>query len=310
MAEICKNQIAELGQVSEIGLGTYHIFKHGAVMAHDIVTKAIDLGINFIDTSDNYNGSEDVLGRIVSSSIKREDIVIATKTGFARTQEEANMFGSRRVDASSRRIKKAVEDSLLRMGIDHIDLYQMHAYDDLTPVEEVVFTLKELQDAGKIRYAGVSNYSYDQLLHFIDAAKSIGLLCLTLQNGVNILSCKKKKPSDGLHQQYAAVELMRSSGGFVLAHSPLLKGLLTDRIAAQIKSDAYNNEDDKESAEILEKLSLFCKSNGVSMQHIAIAGLTLMPNTVPLVGPTNIDQLNDISNYSSAKDAARHLNLV
>lgn len=114
----------------------------------------VEAGGDFIDTADVYGDgdSERLLGRILADTGSREELVIATKavgvTG-----------GERRRDASRRHLLKALEDSLQRLGTDHVDLWQMHAWDRQTPIEETLATLDEAVRSGKARYAGISNYS-------------------------------------------------------------------------------------------------------------------------------------------------------
>src|SRR5690606_34291439 len=118
-----------------------------------IIDKAIDLGVNFIDTADVYAGtnSETRLGHALKG--RWNQVVLATK-GYLATGEGTNDSG-----ASRYHLRNAVENSLQRLQSDHIDLYQMHRWDENTPIEETMRTLDDLVSSGKVRYIGASNYA-------------------------------------------------------------------------------------------------------------------------------------------------------
>jgi aryl-alcohol dehydrogenase-like predicted oxidoreductase len=145
-------------KVSAIGLGTNQFGgKVDQETARSIIHAAIDLGINFIDTSDSYQGgrSEEFIGKALEG--RRASALIATKV-FNRTGEGPNDRG-----ASRYHILAGVEASLRRLNTDYIDLYQIHNWDDETPIEETLRALDDLVHAGKVRYIGASNFSAWQL---------------------------------------------------------------------------------------------------------------------------------------------------
>ena len=135
------------------------------------IEQALDLGITTFDTADVYsNGvSEEITGKLLLSRVDRDEVVIATK-----------LFGSMRPGARNasglgrKHVFDAVDASLRRLGTDHIDLFQLHAFDARTPVEETLAALDDLVRAGKIRYVGASNYSGWQLMKSLDAADRHG----------------------------------------------------------------------------------------------------------------------------------------
>lgn len=144
--------------VSAIGLGTNQFGgKVDQAGVNEIVDGALDLGLNFIDTADVYQDgrSEETLG--IALDGKWDKIVLATK-GFFPTGDGPNEKG-----ASRYHILHAVEESLRRLRSDHIDLYQMHRWDETTPIEETLRTLDDLVRSGKVRYIGASNYMAWQL---------------------------------------------------------------------------------------------------------------------------------------------------
>lgn len=145
-------------RVSVIGMGTN---RFGSVVEQNqvntIIDRAIDLGINFIDTADVYTGSESEKTLGIALNGKWDKVVLATKGYFAVGE------GTNDIGASRYHIRNAVEASLKRLQTDHIDLYQMHRWDENTPIEETMRTLDDLVSSGKVRYIGASAYASWQL---------------------------------------------------------------------------------------------------------------------------------------------------
>jgi aryl-alcohol dehydrogenase-like predicted oxidoreductase len=146
-------------EVSRIGFGCWAIGGHGYGKVDDIesiqaIQKALSLGVNFFDTADVYGfgHSEEILSRALGS--ERNKVIIATKFGVSWDQD-----GKTYKNCSSKRIVEALEGSLSRLRIDCIPLYQIHWYDGITPMDEMMETLKKYQKEGKIRYMGCSNFS-------------------------------------------------------------------------------------------------------------------------------------------------------
>ena len=145
-------------RVSPICLGTMTFgnerFGHDDAVAREIFHRYLEVGGNFLDTADAYGGgrSEELIGQFTAEAQNRDSLVIATKFNFSRRPADPNAGGN-----SRKHIMEAVEESLRRLNTDYIDLYWLHAWDTLTPVEEVVSTLDGLVRSGKIRYYGFSN---------------------------------------------------------------------------------------------------------------------------------------------------------
>ncbi|MFH8569183.1 aldo/keto reductase [Streptomyces sp. NPDC017993] len=139
-----------------------------ARQARRLVDIALDAGITMFDTADVYSAgaSEEVLGQAIKG--RRDEVIISTKAGLPMGDGPGDAGTSRT------RLIKATEDALRRLGTDHIDLFQLHAFDAATPVEEVLATLDQLVRAGKIRYTGVSNFSGWQLMKSLAAADGHG----------------------------------------------------------------------------------------------------------------------------------------
>jgi len=183
-----------------------------------VIHAFLDAGHNFIDTANVYSGtrSETIVGKAVKD--RRDAVVVATKA--------SSPLGPGPFDSGSSRkhVVKACEDSLRRLGCDYIDLYQMHRYDDLTPIEETLSTLNDLVRQGKVRYIGVSNWTASQIVE----------ACL-------IIAAKGWEPLVSLQPQYSIltrdieVEILpacRKFGLGVIPWSPLGGGMLTGKYKA------------------------------------------------------------------------------
>jgi aryl-alcohol dehydrogenase-like predicted oxidoreductase len=176
------------------------------------VDAALDAGINFFDTADIYGGakSETYLGAALGA--RRDDVVLATKFGAAYEGHEGG--------ASAAYIRRAVEDSLTRLGTDHIDLYQQHVPDQKTPVAETIGALAELVAEGKVREFGCSNFSADMLAEAEAATPAGSPGYVSVQNQYNILY---REPEDGV------LEYCERKGMAFLPYFPLASGLLSGK---------------------------------------------------------------------------------
>ncbi len=200
-------------EVSEVGIGCNTFGRYtDAEQTAAIVNHALDSGVNFFDTADVYgdrNGlSETLLGRALAG--RRGEAVIATKFGM-------EMAGDpQRRGASARWVRQACEDSLRRLGVDHIDLYQLHQPDPATPVAETVGALEELVEQGKVRQIGHSNLSGSE----IDEAAGAGTF-VSAQFNFSLLMRDAER--DGV------LDAVRRNELAVLPYYPLAAGLLTGK---------------------------------------------------------------------------------
>lgn len=161
--EYRKLGLADL-RISRIGFGCWAIGGHGYGKVDDresikAIQRALDLGINFFDTADVYGfgHSEEILSNALGS--QKNNVIIATKFGLS-WDEDGKIYKN----CSPKRILEALEGSLRRLKMDCIPLYQIHWYDDITPISEIMETLKKCQEKGKIRYIGCSNFSLELIL--------------------------------------------------------------------------------------------------------------------------------------------------
>lgn len=204
-------------QVSIVGIGCNNFGRRcDEAQTAAIVGQAIDLGVNLFDTADVYGGegrSEVFLGKALQG--RRQDVVVATKFGMKLREGPYTSRGSRRY------IVQACEESLRRLDTDYIDLYQMHAPDPTTPIDETLRALDDLVRAGKVRYIGHSNYAGWQAAEAEYAARALGTQrFISAQNEYSLLN------------RAVEAELLpacRAYGVGVLPYFPLASGLLTGK---------------------------------------------------------------------------------
>ena len=285
--------------VSEICLGTM-TFAAGEGMwkpisgveqdlADKIVKDSFDKGVNFVDTADVYtNGeSEKTLAKAISNvGIARKDMVIATKV-FGRTGPGRNDAG-----ASRGHIMDGVEQSLKRLQTDYIDLYQIHAADSVTPVEETVRALNTLVEHGKVRYIGCSNWYAWQLMQALGIAEAKNLAKMdTLQAYYSIA---------GRDLEREIVPLLKDQGTGLLVWSPLAGGLLSGKYSRENQKPADSRRSafdfplvDKERTwRILDVLRPIAKAHNTGVATIALAWVLAKPFvTSVIIGAKRIEQL-------------------
>lgn len=214
-------------KVSRIALGTWAIggWMWGGTdeqQAIAAIHRALDLGINIIDTAPVYGfgKSEEIVGKALKQYGKREEIIIATKVGIG--WENQNLYR----DSSRSRILKEIKDSLKRLQVDYIDVYQVHWPDVDHPISETADTLKELLDAGTIRAIGVSNFSQEQMEEFRKAAP-----LHVNQLPFNLFERELEK---------SVLEYCKRKGLATLGYGPLCRGLLSGKMG---KNPAFQGDD-------------------------------------------------------------------
>lgn len=281
-------------KVSEVCLGT-NMFGRVAdeAMSRAMVDAALDAGINFIDTADIYgNGlSEEYLGRAVQG--RRASLVIATKV-------RSKMGPSPNDEGLSRRhLMDGLEASLRRLNTDYVDLYQMHWYDETTPLEETLRTLDDLITQGKIRYIGVSNYEAWRLMKALwvsDAHDYARFECL--QQHYSLINREPERE---------IFPMCVDQGLAVITYSPTGGGFLTGKYRRGAPpppdSRAARNPDfarrfTEKNWAVLDRLETMAKEKGCEPQHLALAWVATHPAvTAPIVGASNVEQLKDNLKY-------------
>ncbi|MEA2540047.1 MAG: hypothetical protein QOH35_1413 [Acidobacteriaceae bacterium] len=259
-------------------------------LADQLLKRSFDAGVNFVDTADVYtNGeSEKTLAKAISNvGIVRKDIVIATKA-FGRTGPGRNDVG-----ASRGHIMDAVEASLKRLQTDYIDLYQIHAADTVTPVEETLRALDTLVSQGKVRYIGCSNWYAWQLMKALGISEAKNLAKMdTLQAYYSIA---------GRDLEREIVPLLKDQGTGLLVWSPLAGGLLSGKYSRENQKPEDSRRSsfdfpivDKERTwRILDVLRPIANEHNTGVATIALAWVLAKPFvTSVIIGAKRIDQLD------------------
>lgn len=277
-------------QVTTVGLGCNNFgLRIEADASRAVIHKALDLGINFFDTADVYGhrgGSEICLGKYLGA--RRKDIVLASKFGNA--MDEAGTLKG----ASRRYIMSAVEASLKRLKTDWIDIYQLHRFDAVTPLEETLGALNDLVKQGKIRYVGISSVAAWQLVDMQWTARHHGLAPLT--------TCEVEYSLLARDSEKALIPAMLKHGISLLPYYPLASGFLTGKYHRHApKPDDARLTKGKRYEEMfmteanwtrLEKLEIFCTRRGRTLLELAFSWLAAQPVVATVIaGATKPEQL-------------------
>jgi aryl-alcohol dehydrogenase-like predicted oxidoreductase len=253
-----------------------------------ILRRAVEGGITFFDTADVYNGgqSEVVTGRLLRKLFgMREEYVVATKV-HGRTMPGENGRG-----LSRKHILASIDASLERLGLDYVDLYQVHRWDPLTPVEETMAALDGVVKAGKARYVGASSmYAWQ----FAKAQHVATTPFVSMQNHYNLVYREEEREM---------IPQCIDQGVGVLPWSPLARGLLAgnrtrqgNRLTTRAKTDSYTDELYKPELDfaVVERAAELAGSRGVPSAQVALAWLLHRPGvTAPIVGATSLEHLED-----------------
>jgi aryl-alcohol dehydrogenase-like predicted oxidoreductase len=305
--------------VSELCLGTMTFGGDGfwkVIGAQDqseataLVAGALNAGVNFFDTANIYaNGvSEIMLGEAIRAcGLRRDEIVIATKahgrvsdvlspdaTDVEKTEAQRRN-GARNVNGQSRKhLFDAIDDSLKRLKLDHVDLYQIHGYDPLTPFEEVVEALHDIVKSGRARYVGFCNLSAWQAMKAIGIANARGL--------TRFQSAQMYYTIAGRDLEREMVPLCKDQKLAILPWSPLAGGLLSGKFARdgggpndarRIAFDFPPVNKDR-AFDCLDVMRPMAEARGVSVARIALAWLLHKPwVTSVIIGAKTQDQLHD-----------------
>ncbi|MFY9928894.1 MAG: aldo/keto reductase [Streptosporangiaceae bacterium] len=251
-----------------------------------MIHKALDAGINFIDTADRYSGgeSEEIVGQALKG--RRDDVVLATKVNGP-MGDDPNQRGN-----SRRWIIAEVENSLRRLQTDHIDLYQIHRPDPDTDIEETLSALSDLIHSGKVRVIGSSTMPASDIVEAQWVAERRGLERFrTEQPTYSILS-------RGIEAEVLPVAQRYGMG--ILVWSPLAQGMLTGRIRKGQQSDLrrtamFRHLSDENRLDAVEKIIPLADEAGLPMTHLAMAFAIAHPGvTSAIIGPRTMEQLDDL----------------
>jgi aryl-alcohol dehydrogenase-like predicted oxidoreductase len=249
-----------------------------------VIHKALDAGINFVDTADAYGDSEDVVGKALEG--RRDNVVLTTK--FSRpTGTDPNQQGT-----SRRWIVTAVENSLRRLRTDRIDLYQIHRLDPSTDIEETLSALTDLIRSGKVRAIGSSNTPASDIVEAQWVAERRGLARFhTEQPAYSILN-------RGIEREVLPVAQRHGMG--TLVWGPLGQGMLTGRVRKGQGNDLrraslFKHLKDERRIDVVEQLVPLAEEAGLPMTHLAMAFAIAHPGvTSAIIGPRTMAHLDDL----------------
>lgn len=283
--------------VSVVGLGTNnfgYLVNLDLEASRKVIDKAIEVGINFFDTSDSYGTSEDILGEVLGD--RRKNIVLATKVGSKPNHAGQKSGNSRNY------ILAEVEESLRRLRTDWIDLYQIHYPDPKTPIEETLGALDELVKSGKVRYIGCSNFSAAQLEEAHTTAHKQGRASfVSSQDEYNLLVRDIERELLPLLEKYHMSEL---------PYFPLASGLLSGKYKRgqqadgstrlgrhKALADRYLNEPNLQK---MEQLKSFAEDRGHTLLELAFAWLLAHRSVASVIaGATKPEQVEANANAAN-----------
>ena len=259
--------------------------------AEPIVRRAVEGGVTFFDTADVYSGgaSEVATGRLLPKYIARDEVVVATKVNGAMTP------GPNGRGLSRKHILSGIDASLGRLGMDYVDLYQIHRWDPHTPIEETMEALHDVVRAGKARYIGASSMYAWQFAKAQHVAEAHGWTrFVSMQNHLNLVYREEEREM---------IPLCIDQGVGVIPWSPLARGFLTGTRTREGERRTTRAETDKftdslygrdEDFDVADRLAEVARERGVAPAQLALAWLLHKPGvTAPIVGATKLDHLED-----------------
>ena len=258
--------------------------------AGPIVRAAVEAGITFFDTADVYSdgASEVVTGRLLRPLLSREELVVATKL-FSPMTPGPNGRG-----LSRKHVMAAIDASLARLEMDYVDLYQIHRFDPLTPVEETMEALHDVVQAGKARYIGASSMFAWQFAKMQHAADTHGWTrFVSMQNHYNLVYREEEREM---------IPLCHDQGIGIIPWSPLARGLLAgkrrrsgERESVRAETDTFQDElyGRPEDFDVAEQVEQLAAARGVPPAQVALAWLLPQPAVVPIVGATRESYIED-----------------
>ncbi|CAN5298783.1 L-glyceraldehyde 3-phosphate reductase [soil metagenome] len=267
----------------------------------ELVLRAIDLGITHLDLANNYGppvgAAEESVGRLLARDLApyRDELVIATKAGYRAWPGPYGEHGSRKYLLAS------LDQSLARLGLDHVDVFYSHRYDPSTPLEETLGALKTALDSGRARYVGVSSYSAVRTAQAAEIARSMGLDLTLHQPSYSMVNRWVEHP-DPAADGRSLLDVAADEGLGVVAFSPLAQGMLTGRYLNGIPADSRAARggplrQDYLSADNLAHvrgLAEIAAARGQSLAQLAIAWVLRDPRITSVVlGPRTTAQLED-----------------
>ncbi|ORM53930.1 oxidoreductase [Pantoea conspicua] len=253
-----------------------------------LIQQALNAGINFFDTANSYSdgSSEEILGRALKDFARRDEVVVATKVYFPLSNLSQGL--------SRQNILQSIDDSLQRLGMEHVDLLQIHRWDYDTPLEETLEALHDVVQSGKARYIGASSMHASQFAQALTLQKQQGWhRFVSMQDQYNLIQREEEREMHPLCLQEQIA---------VLPWSPLARGKLTrpwGETTARSSSDKvmeslYANTEENDAA-IAQRLAQVAEDKGVTRAQVALAWLLSKPAvTAPIIGASRAEQFDDL----------------
>ena len=255
-----------------------------------IIKKALDLGINFFDTANVYSlgASEEFLGRALKDMVKRDEVVVATKV-HGKMSDAPNGSG-----LSRKAILSEIDQSLKRLGMDYVDLYQIHRWDYETPIEETMEALNDVVRAGKARYIGASAMFAWQFQKALYTSEKHGWArFVSMQDHLNLIYREEEREM---------LPLCREEKIGVIPYSPMASGRLARASTAEatlrsetdkVARSKYDKTADTDQA-VIDRVGELAEKRGVLRTHVALAWqLQKSPVAAPIIGATKLSHLED-----------------
>jgi aryl-alcohol dehydrogenase-like predicted oxidoreductase len=266
-----------------------HSWSLGLDESRGIIRQALDAGITTFDTANVYSAgsSEEIVGQVLQESVRREDVVIATKV-HGRMRPGPGGAG-----LSRRSILHEIDDSLRRLRTDYVDLYQIHRFDPDVPIEETMEALHDVVKAGKARYLGASSMFAWQFAQMQHTAEMNGWTTfISMQDQYSLISREEEREM---------LPFCLATGVGALPWSPLARGRLARPWGAQTsrsKTDRFGttlyHQAEDSDRRIIQAVGEVAQSHGVSRAQVALAWLARQEAvTAPIVGMSTIEHLND-----------------
>ena len=263
------------------------------------IKRALEHGINFFDTADMYSRgvSEEVVGRALKDFAKRDEIVVATKVFYA-LDDHPNGGG-----LSRKHIMAAIDASLTRLGMEYVDLYQIHRFDDHTPIEETLEALHDVVKAGKARYIGASTmYAYQFVKMIYTQRANNWTRFVSMQNHYNLVYREEERDT---------IPFCIEEGIGVIPWSPLARGFLAGNRKRGETSASLRDQHDTwghtlyvadEDYDVVDRVVEVAKQKGVRPIQVALAWILAKPGvTAPIISATKIEQLDQLIEGMSVK---------
>ena len=284
-------------QVSRLCLGcmTYgdptrgnHAWTLPEESSRPLIKQALEAGINFFDTANSYSdgSSEEIVGRALKDFARRDQVVVATKVYFPLSNLSQGL--------SRKNILQSIDDSLSRLGMEYVDLLQIHRWDYDTPIEETLEALHEVVKSGKARYIGASSMHASQFAQALDLQKQNNWArFVSMQDQYNLI---QREEENDMHP------LCQREGIAVLPWSPLARGKLTRpwgettarSVSDNVMEKLYTGTEENDAA-IAERLANVAADKGVTRAQVALAWLLHKPAvTAPIIGASREQQFAEL----------------